>query len=191
MDFGEVFVLLVFLFFVVVLPILSKLFGKQRQERPDLSPEAPPPPPRRAGLMATLEEAIRQAAAEGEQPVPAEHTRTRSEHQRTAAEHRRTVSEHRRTAAEHRRTPSEHRRTPSEQRPTVSEHRPTAGEHTPGDLSVGRAPIKPKRRRSRSGFADSVFAELRGPESLSRGMVLREILSPPVSLRTPPQGGVG
>ncbi|MCP4655397.1 MAG: hypothetical protein GY856_08260 [bacterium] len=189
MDFGDVFAFLVFLFFVVVLPLLSKLAGKKGRS-PDLSPGVPPSQQsKRGGLMATLDEALRQAATQAERPVPSEHTRSRGEHQRTAAEHRRTASEHRRTASETRRTASEHRRTASEQQPTMAEHRPTASEHTKGDVDVGRAPIGSRRRKTRPGFVGSVFAELRGPASLSRAIVLREILGPPVSLRNPPQDG--
>ncbi len=189
MDFGDVFAFLVFLFFVVVLPLLSKLTGKKRS--PDISPGIPPSQQSKGGgLMATLDEALRQAATQAERPVPSEHTRTRGEHQRTAAEHRRTASEHRPTATEHRRTASEHRRTASEHRPTPTEHQATLSEHVPGDLSGSRIPPGPARGKPRSGFVGSVFAELRGPASLSRAIVLRDILGPPVSLRNPSQDGV-
>lgn len=126
-----------------------------------------------------------------EPPVASEHRPTLAEHRPTASEHLQTYGETQRTVSEHRPTASEARPTFSEHVPVASEHLPTPGEHLRGDVRLPPIPVAKKRlqrQKGRSPFAAAVVGDLRGGRSLARAMVLREILGPPVSLRSPGEG---
>jgi len=175
-----------------VLEQLGKELQGELQKAAGQEPTPPPPPPVPSAERPT------EAA-----PTPSVEQPVLSEHRRTAGEHRRTPGEHRRTPGEHRRTPGEHRQSPGEARvpagehladdpyhmPTPSEHRRTASEHRRGDVRVTPRPPAPAYRgpsARRSRFARRLVADLRGDRrSLARAMVLKEILGPPLSLRTP------
>jgi hypothetical protein len=172
-----------------VLEQLGKELQGELQKAAGQEPTPPPPPP----VPSAAERASRPAT---EQPVVAEHRRTASEHRPTPGEHRRTAGEHRRTLEEHRQAPGEARVPVGEHladdpyhMPTPSEHRGTPGEHRRGDVRITPRPPAaayrgPSARRSR--FARRLVADLRGDRrSLARAMVLKEILGPPLSLRTP------
>ena len=128
-----------------------------------------------------------------EPPRASEHRPTSSEHRRTQLETRATASEHQLRASEHQRTPSEYQRTASETRRTASEevfalpeHQVTASEHQWGDVvGHGMPQSMPRRHRQRSKFLRRLHADLAGGrDSLARAVVLREILGPPVGLRS-------
>lgn len=118
-----------------------------------------------------------------------EYEPTESEHERTASEHIRTASEHQQTAIERAATASEQMRTASEHMRTAEEHARTASEHEAGDMvwQGGSLPPPPpppgSQRRKRTAFGKAVLGDLRGGGSLRRSLVVREILSPPVSMR--------
>ncbi len=128
-------------------------------------------------------------AAGGEAPVAAEHRPTASEHRRTLSETRPVASEHAAVISEHRQDASELLQTASEQIFEASEHQLSRGEHRRGDLRLPPPPrgSRASRRRHRQGppLAAAVGRDLR--DGLARAIVLREILGPPVSLRS--EGG--
>ncbi len=149
-------------------PSAVEQFLQQISKEAGLAPEQPPPPP---------------------PPVPIRVVVPRPPG--AGSEHRVTASEHVPTASEHRPSASEHRPTASEHRPSASEHRHTASEHIPGDAAFpvirGQGSGRARRRRSKLGAA--LAADLHGGrETLSRAVVLREILGPPVSLRSRDEG---
>ncbi len=122
-----------------------------------------------------------------EAPVASEHTLTASEHRRTALETHATLSERTASASEHRRTASEVRRTAAEAVFPLPEPQLTASEHVRGDLRRARpaASGAPVKRRQKSEFSRRLAADLSGGRgSLARAIVLREILGPPVGLRS-------
>ena len=121
-----------------------------------------------------------------EPPVPGEHARTPSEHAHTPGWHQPTASEHAHTPGWHQRTASETRPTASEQAVVPSEHRRTLSEHRPGDVRpLGVAAAPGPRPAVKPGFGRRVVEELSGDrETLARAIVLREILGPPVGLRS-------
>ncbi len=191
---------------------LAARFGKKKArsgegESEDAMPSVPPVPPvpghrpqsrpqrPAAPAAGSFQKALQNLAeqmgmevevAPAEAPVASEHSRTASEHRRTALETHATLSERTATASEHRRTASEARRTASETAFTLPEHQLTASEHRRGDLRRPRptAAGMPQRRR-RSEFSQRLAADLRGGQgSLARAIVLREILGPPVGLRS-------
>ncbi len=127
--------------------------------------------------------------AAGEAPVAAEHRPTASEHRRTLSETRPVAAEHTAVTSEHRQAASERLQTASEQIFEASEHQLSRGEHRRGDLRLPPPPrgSRAPRRRRRQGppLAATVGRDLR--DGLARAIVLREILGPPVSLRS--EGG--
>ena len=170
-------------------------FGRKARQVPEEEGGAPRPASRGDLLQKALRELADQMGIEvetapSEAPVASEHTGTVSEHRRTATETRGTWSEHVAAPAEHRHTASEIRRTASEAVVQAAEHDLTASEHRRGDVEVSRLPAKASdRRRPRSEFARRLQADLTGgsKDALARAIVLREILGPPVSLRSPEQ----
>jgi hypothetical protein len=180
MECGDLFGVALFVTLALV-SMASKYLSRKQQSVPPSEVEGETP---QTGIAAQLREALREVVEEAQTAAPWE--TPASEHHRTPSEHRRTPGEHRRTPGEHQRTPGEHRRTAGEHQRTPSEHRPTAGEHVAGDAPVTRLPPPPAvRRRGGSDLAAAVRGELRsGRASLARAMVLREILGPPVSMRS-------
>lgn len=182
---------------MLLLWIFSSLvarFGRRRSaETVEMEPREEDRGPSRAEQV---QQALRDLAeqmgveiqvAPAEEPVASEHRETASEHRRTRTETRGTVSEHREVVSEHRRVQSEVRQTSSEIDLPSSEHDWTSSEHVRGDLR--RVPLPaaslPTRRR-RSVFARRLQRDLvGGGGNLARAIVLREILGPPVSLRSP------
>lgn len=118
-----------------------------------------------------------------------EHRRSAGEHQRTLSEARGTPSEAALAASEHRRTASEVERSRSETSVTAPEHQWVAGEHVRGDQDVPDIPRLdlPTTGRQESAFVRRLRADLTGRDksALARAMVLKEVLGPPVSLRSP------
>ncbi|MCP3962024.1 MAG: hypothetical protein GY719_29630 [bacterium] len=179
---------------MVIFWLLSSLvakFGKsvrKKQQTAESAGSAPPAEPAPAGgaLQKMLQDLAEQMGLEteaspAEPPVASEHVPTGSEHRRSAIEIASTVSEHRVRA-------SDHRRTASEQSFGLSEHQLTASEHQWGDLVTHRLPKSMPGRRSRSKFVRRIHADLAGGRgTLARAIVLREILGPPVGLRSPEQ----
>lgn len=166
-----------------VLSLLGRLV--QGKKRPDVDDSADP-----VTVDTMLRDMLRQAGVEPEPSVPEEHRPTRSEHRPTRGEHRQDAAETAYTVTEHRRTASETRVTRSEHVPRASDHLVSPGEHLKGDAHLPPVPkiAPPKARRKRSRFASALVSNLRG-EALGRAIVLREILGPPVSLRTPDERG--
>ena len=165
--------------------------GVPRESAPAPAPAARPPSPEDA-LVNLLKRLGVDVPSAQEQPVPGEHARTPGEHVRTAAEARRTASEHDHTPGWHDRAASEIQPTASERTRVASEHRRSAGEHRPGDVQWARsAELPPVPRTSvdaevpRSALGRRTVAALRDRESLARAIVLKEILGPPVGLRSP------
>ncbi len=179
---------------------IGKAVKTRQPENQDAVPPVPPLPgaarqPVAAPAANTFQKALADLADQmgveievgrPEPPVAAEHTLTGSEHRRTALETHATLSERTATASEHRRTASEARRTASEAVFELPEHQLTASEHTRGDLRRARPSAEaPVRRRQKSRFARRLAADLTGGRgSLGRAIVLREILGPPVGLRS-------
>jgi hypothetical protein len=126
-----------------------------------------------------------------EPPVASEHRPSPGERRPTATEHAQAYGETWGTAAESEPTASEIRPTFSEYLPRPSEHLPTPGEHLHGDVVVSPIALsegRPKQWKTRSPFASAVVRDLRGGRSIARAVVLREILGPPVGLRSPGEG---
>ncbi len=163
-------------------PSAVEQFLQQISREAGLAPEQPPPPP---PPPVPIRVAVPRPPGTG-----SEHRVTASEHRPSASEHRPSASEHRPSASEHRPSASEHRPSASEHRPSASEHRHTTSEHIPGDAALPAIPRRGSdqpRRRSKLGAA--LAADLHGGrETLSRAVVLREILGPPVSLRSRDEG---
>ena len=128
--------------------------------------------------------------APAEPPVASEHEHTPGWHDRTASEIRPTASEHEHTPGWHSRTASEVRRTASEIELAASEHLMTGLEHQRGDAQGTPIPALPTvRKRRLSPLAKRLRADLTGgPGTLARAVLLREILGPPVGLRSSERG---
>ncbi len=196
MDSDAVIGLLMIAFWVVT-SLLSRFGRKMRPPAESYDPEeADETLPQQVPREMSLEEALRQMAQLGkgkqeespyaEAPVHSEHTETASEHRQTAIEIQETASEHTLTESEHRRTASEIRHTPSEKSLPKSEHVWTNSEHQRGEVRRLRPVVGGRRsRRQRSVLAAKILQDLSsGPHSLGRAVVLKEILGPPVSLRS-------
>jgi len=179
---------------IVVAWVVLKLMGRLARGMEKKGQGAAGPQP--SAFEQAMREIMREAGlAEGppvaEPPVASEHRPTLTEHRPTASEHAQTYGETQFTVTEHRPTASETRPTVSEHVPRLSEHLPTPGEHLRGDVEVPPIPAPKKRsqrKKGRSSFAAAVVGDLRGKRSLARAVVLREILGPPVSLRSPGEG---
>ncbi len=184
---GDVIVGIMMVIFWIILNLVSKAKRSAQQSR-GATPKAPPGA---GSLQKALSDLMEQMGVEGatgppEAPVASEHTLTGSEHRRTVLEVGTTLSEQMATASEHRRTLSESRRTASEAIFTTSEHQLTEAEHRRGDLRRARAAASvPHRQPEKSRLVRRLHADLAGgKESLARAIVLREILGPPVGLRS-------
>ncbi len=192
MDGDIVVGVLVFLFWII-----SSLITRGKARRPAQSQDAPEATPGGAGtIQRALSDLMEQmgvevpAAGPPEMPVASEHTLTGSEHRRSVLEVGPTLSEQMTTASEHRRTLSEARRTASETIFTTPEHQLTEAEHRRGDLRRARAAAAgvPRQQPVGSRLIKRLHRDLAGgKESLARAIVLREILGPPVGLRSPGQ----
>ncbi len=212
MEAGDVVWLLVILFWIfssVASWIGKNLRGKKTAERPAPPPPAPVPgrsaarpvpvrpgvprppaaPPRAPSPQDALTDLLKRIGVDvdpyaAEQPVPGEHRRTSGEHTHTPGWHQPTASEHVHTPGWHQQTASEVRPTASEQVVVPSEHRLTASEHRPGDVRRSGVPAAPKPAAAAAGFGSRMIADLQGSDSLARAIVLKEILGPPVGLRS-------
>ncbi len=181
--------------FMVLLWVLSRFVAKFAKKPQSELPEGETSP-HRADRGEVVQKALRELAeqmgveievAPAEAPVASEHAQTRSEHRRTRTETRGTPSEHLEVAAEHRQAVSELSRTASEAAMPAAEHNWTMSEHRHGDVEVSRPPISAPSVSSgrRSAFGRRLRRDLSGRGgSLARAIVLREILGPPVSLRS-------
>ena len=192
---GDAVVFVLMILFWILSSVVSR-FGRKVSPGDSLEDEASPASQRGATFKQALEDLAEQIRAEvevgpAEPPVASEHRTTESEHRRTAPETRPTLSEHVGSLSEHRQTPAETRRTVSETVFDPSEHQWSMGEHVRGDVAVVRsaAADAPRRPVARSEFARRLQADLSG-SSLARAMVLKEILGPPVSLRSPEKDSI-
>ena len=192
MDSDAVVGILMVLFWVFT-SLVARFKRKSHSELPEN--QAPADGTARGELV---EKALRELAEQmgvevevspAEAPTASEHAPTASEHRRTRSETFGTPSEHRTGASEHRQTATEVRRTASESVLPAGEHDWTSSEHRRGDVQIERPPASvPRRRRQRSRFAQRLTEDLTGGRtSLARAIALREILGPPVSMRSPEQ----
>ncbi|MEE8525634.1 MAG: hypothetical protein V3T72_16985 [Thermoanaerobaculia bacterium] len=180
----------------------SRQAAEQRPTRPApqrseaLRPPPPPPPP--AAPKPAVEDALSDLLksfgvdiqpSSQERPVATEHALTPGEHARTASETRVTISEHDHSPGWHQRPASETAGTASEHSLSASFHRRSAGEHEAGDVFLPARPLQAVAtagRRTGSVIGRRVVADLhRDRDSLAEAVLLREVLGPPVSLRSP------
>lgn len=177
-------------FLIVLFYIFSYLRGLVAKQKADPGPTAESPSDTREAPVSTVEAMLQEmrrqmAEAAGERGSPGEHSRSPGEHRTTASEHRPTASEQRPVLSDHLQTASEIEFSQSEHVVQASEHEMTLGEHQKGDAWVPTVPISlpATAGHRRSKFGKALIQDLKGGH-LGRAVVLREILSPPVSLRS-------
>lgn len=189
--------------FLMILFWIFSSFVARKKAKSEYYEDEMPVEPGEVEPGVTLQEALQDLAKQmgvevatgpPEAPVASEHRPTASEHRQTAMETSSTFSEHIEVAAEHRQRATEIRRTASEIALDAADHQWSPGEHVRGDVTRARSaaagitPAVPTAHRvGQSAFAKRLKTDLGNRGSLARAIVLKEILGPPVSLRSPSQ----
>ncbi len=181
--------------------VVEEQKARQAPQRPGARRQAPPPPQKPAAPEPAAEDALAEllksfgveveTPSAHERPVASEHVFTPGEHSQAPSQTRGTASEHEHTPGWHQQAASELSETASEHTWRDSEHRGTASEHQAGDVFVPDLPDPPMpafpatKRSVSPGLGRRVIAELHGDrESLARAFLLREVLGPPVGMRS-------
>ncbi len=197
---GDVIIGILMVVFWLLSSLVSRFSKAAKRSQAEAETVVPPVPGASQQATGTFQKALNDLAEQmglevqvgpAEPPVASEHSLTASEHRQTVLETHATRSEHVARASEHMRTASETRRTASEAVFDMGEHELTASEHHRGDLRRARlASSAPVKRRGKSLFGKRLAADLRGGgATLGRAVVLREILGPPIGLRSPESEG--